>query len=49
MHQSGSSARLGFEAGLGFAGGSLLVVRLGLVLVPRRLQAMNTQEGSGLP
>ena len=49
MQQGGSSAGLGFEAGLGFGGGSQFGVGLGLGLGPRRLQAPNPQQGSGLP
>ena len=49
MQQGGSSAGLGVEAGLGFGGGSPFGVGLGLGLGPRRLQAPNPQQGSGLP
>ena len=48
MCECGSSARLGFEAGLGFSGGSRLVVWLGLGLGPWKLLAPNPQQGSGL-
>ena len=49
MRRYGSSVRLAFEAGLGFGGGSCFRARLRLGLGPRRLQAMNPQQGSGLP
>ena len=49
MPEGGSIAGLGIEAGLGFGGGSQFGIRLGLGLGPRRLQAPNTQHGSGLP
>ena len=49
MPQGGSSAGLGFEAGFGFGGGSRFGVGLGLGVRPRKLQALNPQEGSGLP
>ena len=45
MPEGGSNAGLGIEAGLGFGGGS----RFGVGLGPRRLQARNPQQGSGLP
>ena len=49
MPEGGSNAGLGIEAGLGFGGGSRFVVGLWLGLVPRRFQALNPQQGSGLP
>ena len=49
MRQCGSIVGLGFEAGLGFGGGFWLGVGLGLGLGPKRLQAPNPQQGSGLP
>ena len=49
MPEGGSNAGLGIEAGLGFGGGSQIGVGLGLVLGARRLQVLNTQQGSGLP
>ena len=49
MQQGGSSAGLGFEADLGFGGGSRFGVALGLGLGPRELQAPKPREGSGLP
>ena len=49
MRPGGSSVWLGFEAGLGFGGWSWFDVGLGLGLGPRRLQALNPQQGSGLP
>ena len=47
MPEGGSTPGFGFEAGLGFSGGSRFGVGLGLG--PRRLQARNPQQGSGLP
>ena len=47
MPEGGSNAGLGFEAGLGFGAGSRFGVGLGLG--PRRFQAPNPQQGSGLP
>ena len=49
MRQGVSSVRGGIEAGLGFGGGSRFDVGLGLELGPKRLQAPNPQQGSGLP
>ena len=49
MPEGGSITWLGLDAGLGFGGGSRFEAGLGLVLGPRRLQAPNTQQGSGLP
>ena len=51
MTEGGSNAGLGIEAGLGFGGVSRFVVGLGLGLGlgPRRFQAPNPQQGSGLP
>ena len=49
MPEGGSNAGLGIEAGLGFRGVSRFEVGLGLGLVPRRFQAANPQQGSGLP
>ena len=49
MPEGGSNAGLGIEAGLGFGGGSPFGVGLGLGLGPRMFQALNTQQGSGLP
>ena len=48
MPEGGSIARLGFEACVDFSGGSQIGVGLGLWLGPRRLQAPNPQQGSGL-
>ena len=48
MPQDGSSAGLGFEAGLGFGGVSRFGVGLGLGISPRRPQTPNQQQGSGL-
>ena len=48
MPEGGSNAGLGIEAGLGFGGGSRFGVGLGLGLGPRRFQAPNPQQGSGL-
>ena len=47
MPEGGSNAGLGIEAGLGFGAGSRFGVGLGLG--PRRFQALNPQQGSGLP
>ena len=47
MPEGGSPPGFGFEAGLGFSGGSRFGVGLGLG--PRRLQARNPQQGSDLP
>ena len=49
MPEGGSNAGLGIEAGLGFGGGFRFAVGLGLGLGPRRFQAPNPQQGSGLP
>ena len=49
MPEGGSIAELGFREGLGFGGGSRFGVGLGLGLAPRRFQAPNPQQGSGLP
>ena len=49
MQESGSNAGLGIEEGLSFRGGSRFGVGLGLGLGPRRFQAPNPQQGSGLP
>ena len=49
MRQGGSSAGLGFQAGLGFGGGSQFGLGLGLALGSRGLQALNRQQGNGLP
>ena len=49
MRQGSSSAGVGFQAGLGFGGGSRFGLGLGLALGPRGLQALNPQQGSGLP
>ena len=49
MPEGGSNAGLGIEAGLGFRGGSRFGLGLGLGLGPRRFQAPNPQQGSGLP
>ena len=51
MPEGGSNSGLGIEAGLGFGVGSRFKVGigLGLGLVPRRFQALNPQQGSGLP
>ncbi|TID14453.1 hypothetical protein CANINC_004772, partial [Pichia inconspicua] len=46
IRHGGSSAGLGFEAGLGVGGGSPFGVGLGLGLGPRRLQAPNPPQGS---
>ena len=49
MPEGDSNAGLGIEAGLGFVGGSRFGVGIGLGLGPRRFQAPNPQQGSGLP
>ena len=49
MADGGSIAGLGFKAGLGFSGGSSFRVGLGLGLGPRKLQVLNSHQGSGLP
>ena len=49
MPEGDSNAGLGIEAGLGFGGGYRFGVGLGLGLGPRRFQAPNPQQGSGLP
>ena len=48
MPEGGSIAGLGIEAGLGFGGVSRIGIGLGLGLCPKRLQAPNPQQGSGL-
>ena len=48
MPESGSIAGLGLEAVLGFGGGSCFREGIGLVLRPKRLQALNPQQVSGL-
>ena len=47
MPEGGSNAGLGIEAGLGFGAGFRFGVGLGLG--HRRFQALNPQQGSGLP
>ena len=49
MPEGRSNAGLGIEAGLGFGRGSRFGVGLGLGLGTRRFQALNPQQGSGLP
>ena len=49
MPEVSSIPGLGIKAGLGFVGGSRFGVGLGLGLGPRRLQAPNPQQGSGVP
>ena len=49
MRQGGSIAGLVFEAGFRFPGVSRFGVGSGLGFGPRRLQARNPQQGSGLP
>ena len=49
MPEGGSIVGLGIEAGLGFSGGSRFGIGLGLGFGPRRLQAPNAQQDSGLP
>ena len=49
MSEGPSNAGFRIEAGLGFGGGSRFGVWLGLGLGPRRFQAPNPQQGSGLP
>ena len=49
MPEGSSIPGLGIEAGLFFGGGSRFGVGLGLGLGPRRLQAPNPQQDSGLP
>ena len=49
MPEGSSIPELGIEAGLGFGGESWFGVGLGLGLGPRRLQAPNPQQGSGVP
>ena len=48
MRPHGSSVGLGFEAGLGIRGRVWFGVGLGFRIGPRRLQAPNPQQGSGL-
>ena len=49
MPEVTSIAGLGIEAGLGFSGGSRIGIGLRLGLCPKRLQALNPQQGRGLP